>query len=299
MPLPRTEIMPLPEARIDALPVGEALALLLDGQIAAAGAVRAALPQIAAGAGLIAQTLRSGGALAYVAAGSSGLMALADAVEIPGTFGVSPDQIRIFCAGGIPVDGNMPGDTEDDITEAPRIAAGLGLGDLVIALSASGTTPFPCAVAGLARARGIKVVALANNAGSPLLQLADVAILLATPPEVLAGSTRMGAGTAQKVALNLLSTWAGVLLGHIHDGLMVNLRADNDKLRRRAAMIVASISGATPKAAADALRAARDETKLAVLLAAGGDDATSRRLLHDHGGHLRPCLQALGLTHQL
>ncbi|MGB5558907.1 MAG: N-acetylmuramic acid 6-phosphate etherase [Paracoccaceae bacterium] len=293
MLLPLTEMIPTPENCIDAISSGDALSALLAGQVAAVQAVSAALPQIEAASNLIADTLRAGGALNYVAAGSSALMALADGAELPGTFGIPQHQIRIFMAGGVPVDGKMPGDTEDDVSNSSAVVEKLGRHDLVIALSASGTTPYPCEIVKRASDKGHKIIVIANNAGSPLLSFADIAIYLPTPPEVLSGSTRLGAGTAQKVALNMMSTLAGVLLGHVHNGMMVNLNADNAKLRARAKAIVSAISGAPTAAVEQALTAARGDTKLAVLLASGCDIAVAMRLLKEHEGHLRPCLEAL------
>src|SRR5690606_20422107 len=115
--------------------------------------------------------------------------------------------------------------------------------DCVIAVSASGSTPYALAIASHAKERGARVVALANNPGAALFEGADAAILLETPPEVISGSTRMGAGTAQKIAFNMFSTLVGVHLGHVHDGHMVNLKADNIKLKGRACRIVSDISG--------------------------------------------------------
>ena len=130
---------------------------------------------------------------------------------------------------------------------------GSAQGDCLIAVSASGSTPYAVGALKEAVRLGAKTIAIANNAGSPLLQLAEAPILLATPPEIIAGSTRMGAGTAQKIALNMLSTLAAIHLGHVHDGYMVNLHADNIKLRGRAARIVAAIAGCDEKAALAAL----------------------------------------------
>ena len=121
--------------------------------------------------------------------------------------------------------------------------AGIGAGDCLIAVSASGSTPYAVGALEEATRRGARTIAIANNEGSPLLELAEAPILLKTPPELIAGSTRMGAGTAQKIALNMLSTLAAIHLGHVHDGYMVNLHADNLKLKRRAARIVSAIAG--------------------------------------------------------
>ena len=159
-------------------------------------------------------------------------------------------------------------------------AAGLGAGDCLIAVAASGRTPYALGAAEAAGAAGAAVIAVANNAGAPLLALADIPILLETPPEPLAGSTRLGAGTAQKIALNAISTMAGVLLGHVHDGMMVNLRADNAKLRDRAARIVGSIANVGEAQASAALEACGGLVKPAVLVASGaaGRDDAERRL---------------------
>ena len=130
-----------------------------------------------------------------------------------------------------------------------------------------------------------------------MLELADVAIFLPTPPEVLAGSTRLGAGTAQKVALNMMSTLVGVMLGHVHDGLMVNLQVENAKLRGRAQQIISHIANVPAQAAEMALHTAGNDTKLAVLLATGCGAETAQHLLKDHNGHLGPCLSASAAKH--
>jgi N-acetylmuramic acid 6-phosphate etherase len=189
--LPQTEKAEQAELTIDRLDGAESLARMLDGQRAALESVRPALPSIEAGAALVAATLRGSGRLVYAAAGSSGLMALADGAELPGTFGIPQERIVIRMAGGVPVDGAMPGETEDDAAAAEDAASALGASDLVIALSASGTTPYPLAIARVARQRSSRVIAICNNSGTPLLAEADVAICLETPPEVLAGSTRL------------------------------------------------------------------------------------------------------------
>ena len=269
------------------------LSVLLDAQCAALEAVRGASGPIAAGAALMARAVRSGGRLIYVAAGSSGLMALADAAELPGTFGLSADRIRIHMAGGLPQGADMPGDTEDDVAAATSAARDLTGRDVVIALTASGSTPFPCTFARLATQAGASVIAIANNPDVAIFSDAEVAICLPTPPEVIAGSTRMGAGTAQKATLNMMSTLMGIRLGHVHDGMMVNLVADNAKLRDRAARMVASIAGVPHSAALTALSASNGAVKPAVLLALGADASTAARILSDTDGHLRAALAHL------
>jgi N-acetylmuramic acid 6-phosphate etherase len=173
--------------------------------------------------------------------------------------------------------------------------AGVGVGDCVIATSASGSTPYTVAGLTAARARGARTVAISGNAEAPLLASADVAVLLDVGPEVISGSTRMGAGTAQKAALNMLSTLIGVRLGHVYDGLMVNVKADNDKLRGRAARIVTTITGASLDLATRALKESEGEVKPAILIAAGARSlADAVDILGVTNGNVRDALARLG-----
>lgn len=284
-----------PKAKgLDALPLVEAAMILGEAQAEAAKAAQNAAPEIAEAAKAMAQTIRSGGVLHYAAAGSSGLMAAADAQELGGTFSIPPAQVRIHMAGGLPTGVEMPGDTEDDTSTIAKALADITSIDTLIAVTASGETPYTLAAARCARAAGATVIGMANNPGASLLALADHAITLETPPEVLAGSTRMGAGTAQKIALNMLSTLMAIRLGHVHDGMMVNLHPDNAKLRGRACGIVARIAGVPEDAAARALQAAGNGVKCATLLASGADSAeAAEALLNNTGGHLRPALKTL------
>ena len=280
----------------DLKPPHEALQILAKAQAEAAEAVQSAVPEIAAAAKLAADCLADGGQLVYAAAGSSGMMALADALELPGTYGIARDRIKVLLAGGVNAVLTMPGAAEDDEDEAREAIAGAGVGpnDCVIAVTASGTTPYPMAAVKAARAVGAKTIGIANNRGAPLFDIVDVAICLPTPPEVIAGSTRMGAGTAQKIALNMLSTQMAVHLGHVHDGYMVNLLADNIKLQARARRIVMAVTAVSEAKADDALREAEGAVKTAILLAAGAEDARSaQQLLADHQDRLRPSLAAL------
>ncbi|MDX8455050.1 N-acetylmuramic acid 6-phosphate etherase [Mesorhizobium sp. VK9D] len=272
------------------------LTFLANAQIEASKAVHGAIPAIAAAAELIAKQLRSGGKLAYAAAGSSGLMALADALELPGTFGIARDRIAILIAGGDDAFRTLAGGPEDDTEEASAAvaAADIGKGDCLIAISASGSTPYAVQALQDARRRGAATIAIANNRGAALFSQADVAILLETPPELIAGSTRMGAGTAQKIALNMLSTLTAIHLGHVHDGYMVNLTADNIKLRDRAVRMVAAISGKSRDDAIRLLEASGGVVKTAILLAAGAANAdAAEKILEGTGQKLRPALSAI------
>ncbi|NTS31825.1 N-acetylmuramic acid 6-phosphate etherase [Phyllobacterium sp. BT25] len=275
----------------------DVLELLHEAQIEAAASVSQALGSIAEAATLAAHTLASGGRLAYAAAGSSGLMALADALEIPGTYGISPERIVILIAGGIASLGRLAGSYEDDTSQATAdiAAAGLGAGDCLIAVSASGTTPYALAAIEAGKQRGMTVIAIANNPAVPLFDKADIAITLETPPEMVAGSTRMGAGTAQKIALNLLSTLMAIHLGHVHDGYMVNLTADNHKLRDRAAAIVAAVGGCERGDAVRLLEASGGSVKAAILLAAGAEGPQKAlEILESNQQRLRPSLSEIG-----
>ena len=274
----------------------DVLRLLHEAQLEAAASVAHATNSIAEASMIAADTLASGGRLAYAAAGSSGLMAMADALELPGTYGIAPDRVVILLAGGIASLDRLAGTYEDDTSQAASdiATAGLAAGDCLIAISASGTTPYALAAIEEAKKRGLKIISIANNPGVPMFEKADVAIALETPAEMVAGSTRMGAGTAQKIALNLLSTLMAVRLGHVHDGFMVNLVADNIKLRERAARIVSAISACDISDAANLLEASGGSVKSAILLAAGATNAeNASKILESNQQRLRPALSEL------
>ncbi|MDW6026645.1 N-acetylmuramic acid 6-phosphate etherase [Mesorhizobium sp. BAC0120] len=292
----RTEQTHRHAAGLDTQPTETILRLLATAQFDAASVVLTALEPIAAAATLIADTLRAEGRIAYAAAGSSGLMAVADALELPGTFGIARDRIELLLAEGASKLLSLPGAPEDDEGQAAHdvAQAAIGKGDCLIALSASGTTPYAVAALKKAKAAGVATVGIANNEGTPLISLADIAVLLPTPPEIIAGSTRLGAATAQKITLNMMSTLAAIHLGHVHDGYMINLRADNKKLRSRAARIVAAISGEPENAAANHLEMSGGAVKEAVLLAAGaGNLGMAKSLLDGADGNLRQALAEL------
>jgi N-acetylmuramic acid 6-phosphate etherase len=279
-------------------PPEAALTLLLDAQIAAAGAVRPAIPALAQAARAAASALGGGGRLIYAGAGSSGLMALADCLELAGTFGIAPDRTPMLLAGGTAALLHLTGAVEDDagLAQADLDRVRPGPGDVVLCLSASGGTPYTLAVAAGAQAAGACVVGMACVPGSALLTRADIAVLLDSGPEVVAGSTRMGAATAQKIALNLFSVLLGLHLGHVHEGFMVNLVADNAKLADRAARIVSTLAGVPMAASVAALDRAQGAVKPAVLVAAGQDPDNALRLLAAHAGHLGPALAGLRST---
>ncbi|KKC39647.1 acetylmuramic acid-6-phosphate etherase [Devosia epidermidihirudinis] len=297
MTISQTEMTHASAKGFDTLPAQDALMILAKAQVEAATAVQEAVPQIAVAADIAAQALARGGRLIYTAAGSSGLMALADALELPGTYGIERDRIAVLLAGGVAGLTSMEGAPEDDADAARAQLAEIKIGplDCMIALTASGYTPYPMTMVEIARNAGAATIGISNNRGAAIFDKVDVAICLPTPPEVIAGSTRMGAGTAQKIALNMLSTMMAAQLGHVHDGYMVNLIADNIKLRGRARGIVMNVTGVDEAAATQALDAAQGAVKTAIVLAAGADDlASAETLLADNDGRLRPVLASLG-----
>lgn len=238
----------------------------------AAESVAAASDGVRAAARSLAAIWRAGGRLIYVGAGSSGLAAAEDAAELPGTFGLDESRIAIALAGGTAEPFHLNAAAEDDAAAGEQAVAAFGdlARDAVIAVSASGSTPFTVAAAAEARRRGALVIAIAHRAGAPLLSGADAPIFLDSGAEALRGSTRLAAGAAQKAALGMLSSLMGFELGHIYQGLMVNLKADNAKLRDRARGIVATIAGVSEAKADAALREAGGEVKPAILIACGG-----------------------------
>jgi N-acetylmuramic acid 6-phosphate etherase len=276
---PTEALHPL-SAGLHLAPADQVLSRALSAQEAALAVVRQSLPALEAAASRAATALRSGGRLAYAGAGSSGLMALAD-------------RTPMLFAGGADALLKMTGGVEDDPAFAAADLARTALGpqDVLIAVSASGSTPYTLAVVAGARKASTTVIGIANVADSPLLQQADVPVFLDTGAEIVAGSTRLGAATAQKVAMNLISVLVGVQLGHVHDGMMVNLIADNAKLKDRAARIVARVAGVDTGIARVALNRANGAVKPAVLVARGATPDAALARLSSAGGILADALK--------
>ncbi|MCP3688311.1 MAG: N-acetylmuramic acid 6-phosphate etherase [Gammaproteobacteria bacterium] len=288
MSLRQTEQLHNQASGIDTLDDSKILDILLSGQVSAVNAVRSAIPSIALAAEAMTTAITNGGSLVYAAAGSSGLMGLADGLELPGTFGINKHKVKVLMAGGQASLSDMAGDTEDDFKAAKQDAAEITQQDCVIAISASGNTPYPMTIIDIAQAKGACVVGISNTPETPVLNRADVAIYLPTPAEVIAGSTRLGAGSAQKVALNMMSTLMGIRLGHVYDGYMVNLYADNTKLIERSARIVAAITSCSTQEATACLGQAAGSVKLATLLALGtSDTSTAKKIMEDAGQNFR------------
>ncbi|MBA3909778.1 MAG: N-acetylmuramic acid 6-phosphate etherase [Rhodobacter sp.] len=289
---PTEALHPL-SAGLHLVPAGQVLARALTAQEGAFAAVRPVLAAVEVAADLAFTALRDGGKLAYAGAGSSGLMALADCLEMLGTFGIPPSRTPMLFAGGADALLKMTGGVEDDpaLAAADLVRAELGDGDVVICVSASGSTPYTLAVAEGAARLGARVVGVANVPGAALLRMADAPVLLETGAEIVAGSTRLGAATAQKVALNLISVLVGVRLGHVHDGHMVNVIADNAKLRDRAARIVAQVAGVDVASARAALDQTEGAVKPAVLVARGATPEAALSRLAMSGGHLTAAME--------
>ncbi len=289
--LPQTELNLPDVAGIDTWDDERILEALWSGQQRAVDAVRRALPKIGATADVVADRLRNGGKLIYAGAGTSIRIAVQDGSELPATFGMREEQIGYLIAGNRDAMFETLAAAEDDTEDARRQAAICEPGDVVIAIAASGATPFTVAAAKTAKERQSFVVAVVNSPGSALALIADVEILLESGPEVISGSTRMGAGTAQKAALNLLSTLVHIKLGAVHDGMMVNVQAGNQKLIGRVTQIVSKIAGCDLPAAAAALSEAGGQAKLAILICAGAKSpGEACKILDSAGGNLRLAL---------
>ena len=274
---------------VDTWPADKSLAAMLDHQMAAFHAVRNALPALARAVEAAVDRLRRGGRLIYAGAGASGRLAVQDGVELHPTFGWPRTRFCYVVAGGERALVESIEGAEDDAEAAAAAVDGLAPAeiDVVVAVAASGRTTFTCAVQRRARAAGALTIGIANNPSTPLLEEAEIAVLLATGPEFLAGSTRMTAGTAQKVALNLFSTQTMIALGRVYQGFMVDVVPSNAKLVARAKGIVQALAGCTATEAARFWERAGGDLKLAVLLADGFRLEDARARLEAAGGNLR------------
>lgn len=280
---------------LDAWETGEALEAMLEGQLSAVAAVRAALPGIGRAVDDAAARLGEAGRLVYVGAGTSGRIAVQDGAELTPTFDWPRERLVFAIAGGEgALIASAEGAEDDaDAAIAAMDAAALGPADVVIGVAASGATPYTLAGIRRARAAGALTIGVASNRDAPLLAAAERPILIETGGELIAGSTRMKAGTAQKVTLNLISTGVMVRMGRVYRGMMVNMRAANDKLRRRAEVIVARVAGCDAQAARAALAESAGDIKVAALVALGAEPAEARARLAANAGNLRRALADL------
>ncbi len=275
----------------------EAVSAMIEGQFAAIGAVQGAASAIAKAVDAAALRLADGkGRLVYAGAGTSGRVAVQDGVELLPTYSWPWERLAFAVAGGEIALMRAVENAEDDVEAGLAFVAGAKIDkdDVVIGVAASGKTPYTMAVLGAARRAGALTIAMANNPDTPMLTAAEHGILLDTGSEPVCGSTRMKAGTAQKVALNMLSTALMVRLGGVYKGLMVGMQATNAKLRVRAGRIVMALSNCDESTAAQALDFCKGDIRSAVLMALGIDDAQERAdMLTSSRGNLRAALAPL------
>ncbi len=293
--MPNTESFNPRFAAIDSWPTIEALEAMLEGQLAAIASIKSQTAAIAAAADAAANRLLQGGRLIYVGAGTSGRVAVQDGVELTPTFGWPADRLVYLMAGGMDALVHSAEGAEDDAdgAQAEIAAHVLTAHDVVIGVAASGRTPFTVAAVRAARAAGALTIAVANNPNTVVLESAEHAVFADTGSELIAGSTRMKAGTAQKAVLNLLSTAIMLRLGRVYHGLMVDMVISNDKLLNRAFGIVRNLTNCSESEAIAAVEAANHDIKLAVLIAMGAPLASASKLLDTHHGILRDAIAAL------
>ena len=288
----RTEQINPRYVELDSWSVPDMIAAMFEEQLAAAAAVRSALPAIAAAVEDAVPALQRGGRIVYAGAGTSGRIGVQDGSELPPTFDWPTDRVVFAMAGGLDALTRSAEGAEDNEAAGAQVMADakIGANDVVIGIAASGTTPFTIGVLRAATAAGAVTIAVANNPDAPLFAVAGHRILADTGSEVIAGSTRMKAGTAQKIILNLFSTAVMVRMGRVYRGLMVDMRARNAKLRRRAAAIVGEIVGCPEQDAARHLEQADGDVKTAILIGFGLSRSDAAQLLARHGGNLRSAI---------
>jgi N-acetylmuramic acid 6-phosphate etherase len=280
-------------ADLDRLATLELARVMNEADATVAPAVARCLPQIAAAIDGIAARLAAGGRLIYMGAGTSGRLGLLDAAECPPTFNTPPDRVVGWIAGGPGAVSAAVEGVEDDSAQGAADVAALAVSaqDAVVGLTASGRTPYVLGALAAARAAGALTIAIACNAAPAAGREADLTIAMETGPEVIGGSTRLKAGTAQKMALNMISTGVMVRLGKTYGSLMVDVQPTNAKLRRRAARIVATATGLPLPEATRLLVAANNEPKTAIVAAlTGGTPDEARARLAQTDGRVREAL---------
>jgi N-acetylmuramic acid 6-phosphate etherase len=279
---------------IDALGTAEVLAIINAQDRQVSEAVRAEIPNVAKAVDAIVEAVRGGGRLFYIGAGTSGRLGVLDAAECPPTFGVSPDLVQGIIAGGEKALARATEASEDDPAEGERdlTARGFRPRDVLVGIAASGRTPYVLGAVAAARKAGARTVGISCAPGSELAQAVDIAITPPTGPEVVAGSTRMKAGTATKLVLNMISTAVMIKLGYVYGNLMVNVQPKNVKLRDRARRIVAQASGVPLGDAAGLLEASGGNVKTAIVMGRlRVDRAEAERRLASAGGRVSEALR--------
>jgi N-acetylmuramic acid 6-phosphate etherase len=279
---------------LDTWSTAEIIAAMYEGQLAAAAAVRGALGAIGAAVDDAVPALQRGGRIVYVGAGTSGRIGLQDGTELTPTFDWPSDRLVFAMAGGMDALIKSAENAEDNESAGAQAMADAKIGgnDVVIGIAASGTTPFTIGALRAAGAAGAVTIAVANNPNAPLFDVGRHRVLADTESEVIAGSTRMKAGTAQKIVLNLISTALMVKLGRVYRGLMVDMRARNAKLRGRAQTIVRETLRCTAADAASYLQLADGDVKTAILVGLGLERSEAAQLLQRYGGNLRSTIDA-------
>ena len=280
---------------LDLWPTELAVEAMLEGQMAAIATLQSQTVAIARAADDAAARLGQTGRLIFVGAGTSGRLAVQDGTELRPTFGWPTERLVYLMAGGASALTEAYEGAEDDVDAARTDidACGIGASDVVIGVAASGRTPYTVAAIERARLAGALTIAIVNNPATALVEAAEHAVIAATGSEVLAGSTRMKAGTAQKAVLNLLSTAIMLRLGLVYRGRMVAMRISNAKLLQRGLRMVQDIAGVDSDMAARALGAAGNDIRLGVVVAMGVPIEAATTLLDDHGGNLRAVMLAL------
>ncbi|HKW25844.1 MAG TPA: N-acetylmuramic acid 6-phosphate etherase [Terriglobales bacterium] len=296
----RTEARNSAAARLDTSSSLEIARLINAEDARVAPAVRRTLPQIARSINLIATSLERGGRLIYVGAGTSGRIAALDAAECPPTFNTNPRMVQFVMAGGTKALGAAVEANEDSRALGRRNMAAKkpGKHDVVVAIAASGRTPYTVAALEYARRQGAKTVAVTCNRNSALSKAADISIVVEVGPEVVAGSSRMKAGTAQKMVLNMLSTGAMARLGYVYGNLMVNVHLKNRKLVQRGISILENAAEVDEGQARRTLRLAGNRVPVAlVMLQAGVGPREAENCLRSAKGHVRKAI-ASALRHR-
>jgi N-acetylmuramic acid 6-phosphate etherase len=279
-------------SNLDLWEPADILDAMIEGQLAAVAAVRAVRPAIEQAAIATESQLKEGGRLIYAGAGTSGRLAVQDGAELMPTFSWPEDRLLLFMAGGKDAMTRAVEGAEDQIEHAQLLVQDHEVGpkDVLIAVAASGTTPFTLACLREGKKRGALTIGIANNPDTAILKEADHPIWLDTGAEPIAGSTRMNAGTAQRITLNVFSSLVMVLLGRVYDGLMVDLQAVNEKLVKRSQRILTKLTGHGADDARAALALAGGNLKIAVLLLHGCDLNEANDILVRAGGQLRAAL---------
>jgi N-acetylmuramic acid 6-phosphate etherase len=285
---------------IDRWEPAEILDAMIEGQFAAVAAVHAARPALERAALGIEERLRGGGRLVYAGAGTSGRLAIQDGAELTPTFSWPPERLVLLIAGGHDALLRAIEGAEDDTDAAAALMRRHRIADrdALIAVAASGTTPFTLACLRAAARRGALTIGIANNPDTPILDEADYPIWLDTGAEPIAGSTRMKAATAQRAALTVLSSLVMIRLGRVYGGLMVDVQATNTKLVRRSERMLAQLTGHGRDRVREALQEAQGSVKLALLLLEGSEAGAAHSVLEESGGDLHAAKAAIAARHR-